>query len=40
MICLHTCIIANENIDYDIVYRNNVLFQELNTVSMSLAMDI
>ena len=40
MICLHTCIIANENIDSDIVYRNNVLFQELNTVSMSLAMDI
>ena len=35
MICLHTCIIANENIDADIVYRNNVLFQKLNTVSMS-----
>ena len=35
MICLHTCTIANENIDSDIVYRNNVLFQKLNTVSMS-----
>ena len=35
MTCLHTCIIANENIYSDIVYRNNVLFQKLITVSMS-----